>query len=61
MITGFSIFISLFIWLILIGMVAYGEHNFRPKWHENVGFLLMTFSSLGMIFFLVQFILLKLF
>lgn len=60
MITGISIIISILIWLVLIGMSAYGEHNANPRWHESVGYLMLVFSSLGFIYLSVKVVLLKL-
>lgn len=54
-----SVIISILIWFILVAMIAYGEHNPRPKWHEWIGYLVSMLSALGFIYLIVHLIISK--
>lgn len=54
-----SVIISILIWFILVAMIAYGEYNTRPKWHEWIGYLVSMLSALGFIYLIVHLIISK--
>lgn len=54
-----SVIISILIWFILVAMIAYGEYNPRPKWHEWIGYLVSMLSALGFIYLIVHLIISK--